>query len=168
MLTLLRNLGFLLVISSFFRIVPIVTAFIYQEPTQGFFITFALSFVLGLLLILFTRPKEEEKAKVLTLTEGLLLGALAFIILPLIGMITYLPSMDYNYINAYLESISGFTTTGITVYDSLSELPRSLLLWRAETQWMGGIGIILIFQSTYRPASYIFKTPFNPPTIKCA
>lgn len=142
---LLRNLGYLLVISSFFRIVPIVAALVYGESFQGFLLTFGISFVLGLLFILFTRPTKEEAAKVLTLTEGLLLGALAFIILPLIGMISYFPSMDYNVLNAYLESISGFTTTGITVYGSLSDLPRSVLLWRAETQWMGGIGIILIF-----------------------
>jgi trk system potassium uptake protein TrkH len=125
--------------------VPIVAALIYGESFQGFLVTFGLSFVIGLFLILFAQPKKEVAAKALTLTEGLLLGALAFIILPLIGMITYLPSMDYSYIDAYLESISGFTTTGISVYDSLSDLPRSLLLWRAETQWMGGIGIILIF-----------------------
>lgn len=145
MRTLLRNLGFLLVISSFFRVIPIVTALYYGESYQGFLLTFGISFILGLIFVLFIRPTEEERAKVLTLTEGLLLGALAFIILPLIGMITYLPSMDFNYLNAYLESISGFTTTGITVYDSLSGLPKSLLMWRAETQWMGGIGIILIF-----------------------
>jgi trk system potassium uptake protein TrkH len=145
MRTLLRNLGYLLIISSFFRIVPITAALIYGESLQGFLITFAISFVLGLILVLFTRPTKAEAARVLTLTEGLLLGALAFIILPLIGMITYLPSLDYHYLNAYLESISGFTTTGITVYDSLTGLPKSLLLWRAETQWMGGIGIILIF-----------------------
>ena len=143
MLPLLRNLGFLLVISSIFRILPILAALIYGEPLRGFLITFGISFFLGLLLIFFAKPREKEE--VLTLTEGLLLGALAFIILPLIGMISYLPSMGYDYINAYLESISGFTTTGITVYDSLSGLPKSLLLWRAETQWMGGIGIILIF-----------------------
>lgn len=142
---LLRNLGYLLVISSFFRVIPIVAALIFNESYRGFLLTFGISFVLGLLLVLFTRSKTDETKKVLTLTEGLLLGALAFILLPLIGMITYLPSLDYNYLNAYLESISGFTTTGITVYDSLSGLPKSLLLWRAETQWMGGIGIIIVF-----------------------
>jgi len=140
---LLRNLGYLLVISSFFRFIPIVAGLYYGEDIKGFLFTFGLSLVLGILLVLFNRPKED--AKVLTLTQGLILGALAFILLPAIGMITYLPSMDYNYLNAYFESISGFTTTGITVYDSLEGLPKSLLLWRAETQWMGGIGIIIIF-----------------------
>lgn len=139
---LLRNLGYLLIISSFFRIVPIVAGLIYGEDIKGFLLTMAISLALGVILVLFNRSKEYST---MTLTQGLLLGALAFIILPMIGMITYLPTMDYNYINAYLESISGFTTTGVTVYQSLSDLPKSLLLWRAETQWMGGIGIILIF-----------------------
>ncbi len=139
---LLRNLGYLLMISSVFRIVPIIAGLIYGEDIEGFLITLGISLVLGLVLVLFNKPKPDT---IMTLTQGLILGALAFTILPLIGMITYLPTMDYNYINAYLESISGFTTTGITVYESLEGLPRSLILWRAETQWMGGIGIILVF-----------------------
>ncbi len=140
---LLRNLGYLLIISSFFRVIPIIAGLYYGEAIQGFIYTLGLSLVLGILLVLFNRPKEE--VKVLTLTQGLILGALAFILLPAISMITYLPSMGYDYLNAYFEAISGFTTTGITVYSSLDELPKSLLLWRAETQWMGGIGIIIIF-----------------------
>ncbi len=140
---LLRNLGYLLIISSFFRVIPIVTGLYYGENIRGFLFTFGLSLVIGIILVLFNQPKEE--VKILTLTQGLILGALAFILLPAISMLTYLPSMDYNYLNAYFEAISGFTTTGITVYSSLEELPKSLLIWRAETQWMGGIGIIIIF-----------------------
>ena len=140
---LLHNLGYLLVISSFFRVIPIVTGLYFGEDIGGFIFTFGLSLVLGVVLIFLNRPRQD--AKVLTLTQGLILGALAFILLPAISMITYLPSMDYNYLNAYFEAISGFTTTGITVYDTLEGLPKSLLLWRAETQWMGGIGIIIIF-----------------------
>ncbi|MBN2306494.1 TrkH family potassium uptake protein [Candidatus Peregrinibacteria bacterium] len=140
---LLRNLGYLLIISSFFRLVPIITGLYYGEDIQNFLFTFGFSLVLGVVLVLFNRLKEDNR--VLTLTQGLILGALAFILLPAISMITYLPSMNYDYLNAYFEAISGFTTTGITVYNSLEELPKSLLLWRAETQWMGGIGIIIIF-----------------------
>ena len=140
---LLRNLGYLLIISSFFRFIPIGVGLYYGEDIQGFLFTLGLSLVSGVVLVLSNRLKED--AKTLTLTQGLILGALAFIILPAISMISYLPSMDYNYLNAYFEAISGFTTTGITVYGSLAELPKSLLLWRAETQWMGGIGIIIIF-----------------------
>ncbi|MFH0838420.1 MAG: potassium transporter TrkG, partial [Patescibacteria group bacterium] len=140
---LLRNLGYLLVISSFFRLIPIVAGLIYGEDIRGFLFTFGLSLVLGVVLALFSRPKENNKT--ITLTQGLILSALAFIVLPAISMITYLPSMGHNYLNAYFEAISGFTTTGLTVYGSLDELPKSLLLWRAETQWMGGIGIVIIF-----------------------
>lgn len=140
---LLRNLGYLLVISSVFRVVPIVTALIYKEDFRGFLFTFGFSLVLGIILAFFNQPKDNPKS--MTLTQGLILGALAFILLPAISMITYLPSMHYNYLNAYFEAISGFTTTGLTVYTSLDEVPKSLLLWRAETQWMGGIGIIIVF-----------------------
>ncbi len=140
----LRYLGYLLVISSFFRAIPIAAGFIYNEPVTGFVLTFLASFAAGGILIFLNR-KTEEASDYLTLKQGLLLGALSFILLPFIGAFSYLPTLDYNFLDAFFESISGFTTTGSSVYSSIDTLPKSLLLWRAETQWMGGVGIIMVF-----------------------
>ena len=79
------------------------------------------------------------------LKSGLMLAALSFIVLAVIGAISFLPSFSYNLLDALFESVSGFTTTGLTLYPSVEGLPQSLLLWRAETQWIGGIGIIMVF-----------------------
>lgn len=144
MILLIRYLGALLVISAFFRVVPIVTALIYRESFYLFVVSAVVSFALGLLLILFSY-KDKSKKIPLDLTRGLMLVALSFVVLPAIGAISYMPTMDNNYLNALFESISGFTTTGLSVYPSLDELPRSLLMWRVETQWLGGIGIVMVF-----------------------
>jgi trk system potassium uptake protein TrkH len=142
---LVRYLGYLLIISAFFRVVPMVTGWIYGEPVIGFILTALLSLALGGIMVLAGWPKPDDKHKDLNLTTGLMLAAFSFILLPLIGAITFLPSFNYNVLNAVFESISGFTTTGLTMYESLDSLPQSLLMWRAMTQWIGGIGIIMVF-----------------------
>ncbi|MBU1934953.1 hypothetical protein KKF04_02760, partial [Patescibacteria group bacterium] len=145
MKTLFYYLGYLLIISAFFRIVPIVTALIYDEPVMSFFLAAFLSLALGGVLLWTSRPKEDDREKGLTLSHGLMLAAVSFIVLPLISALSFLSSFDYSYIDAVFESISGFTTTGLTLYDSLEYIPKSLLMWRAMTQWIGGIGIVMVF-----------------------
>lgn len=140
----IKYLGFLLIISAFFRLIPITTALIYGETAEPFILTAAISLILGGILIFLGR-NNKNKDETLTLTRGLILVATSFIILPTIGAISFLPVMGYNFINALFESISGFTTTGLTMFSTLTDLPKSLIMWRAETQWMGGIGIVMVF-----------------------
>ncbi|MFH1275598.1 MAG: potassium transporter TrkG [Candidatus Woesearchaeota archaeon] len=146
---LIRYLGYILLISSLFRIVPIVAGIIYGESIITFVITVIISLLLGFILLWFDRKQNIYYSKFslsqLNLPNALSLVGLSFLILPLIGAISFLPSFNYNFLNALFESISGYTTTGLTLYNSLEGLPRSLLLWRAETQWVGGIGIIMVF-----------------------
>ena len=135
-------LGILLIISAFFRIPPIIVGLVLKEPINGFIITFVLSLVFGLILYFVTMKDKGS----MTLEYGLILTALSFLVIPLISSITFLPIFNYNPLNAFFETISGFTTTGLSVIDiPLNELPKSILLWRAETQWMGGIGIVMVF-----------------------
>jgi trk system potassium uptake protein len=144
---LLRYLGYILLISSIFRLIPIVAALIYGESTVTFVVTLILSLLLGFLCIWWDKRQSSSITSLesLNLPQAFMLVGITFLILPLIGSISFLPSFDYNFINAFFESISGFTTTGLTMYNSLEELPKSLLLWRAETQWIGGIGIVVVF-----------------------
>jgi trk system potassium uptake protein len=146
---LIRYLGYILIISAFSRIIPIFAAVLYKEPVSGFVLSGAVSLFVGLALLWFEKRHNPERSPYslnqLNLPDALTLVALSFIILPLIGSISFLPSFNYNILNAFFESISGFTTTGLTLYNSLEGIPKSLLLWRAETQWIGGIGIIMVF-----------------------
>jgi len=123
---------------------PIIAGLIYKEPISGFIIGALLSVFLGVILI-WASGRIDSKESFLSLPKALTLVALSFIIIPLIGAIPFMSSFDNNFLDSSFESVSGFTTTGLTLYDSLDNLPKSLLLWRAETQWMGGIGIIMIF-----------------------
>jgi trk system potassium uptake protein len=146
---LIRYLGYILLISSAFRIIPIAAGIIYGESISTFIFTMVLSLSLGFLLLWFEKKYTPERSPFslsqLNLPNALILISLSFIILPLIGAISFLPYFDYNFLNALFESISGYTTTGLTLFNSLQGLPKSLLLWRAETQWIGGIGIIMVF-----------------------
>lgn len=142
MRSVLLILGYLLVISALFRIIPITAAIYYGEPFIGFMATLALSAAMGALLIFFARRGKEELT--IDLESALLTAAASFIIIPMIGAITYLGDLG-NYLDALFESVSGFTTTGLSVYPSLENVSKSTILWRAQTQWMGGLGIIIIF-----------------------
>jgi trk system potassium uptake protein TrkH len=144
MILLVRYLGYLCIISAFFRVIPIITAIYYAENFILFLVSFFLSIIVGVLLVIISRRMGRPSSSI-TLKNGFMLAALSFIVLPLIGAISFLPTFSYNVLDAFFESVSGFTTTGLTLYETLDELPKSLLMWRAETQWMGGIGIVMFF-----------------------
>lgn len=142
----LKYLGYILVLSSFPRLLPIAVGLFYGESVLMFIITFSVSLVSGLFLLFLTRLIEfEGSKKTLSFTNGLELVALTFIIVSVIGAVSFLPSLDNNFLDALFESVSGFTTTGLSMHSSLDSLPKSLLIWRAETQWVGGLGIVMVF-----------------------
>ena len=140
----LKYLAYILFIASLFSLFPIIVGLYYSEPISSFILTAILTVALGVLCLVFSRS-IEKKSTSLSLGKGLMLVSLSFIILSALGAIPYLKAFNYDFLNAFFESISGFTTTGLTLFSSLDGLPKSLLFRRAETQWMGGIGIIMVF-----------------------
>ncbi|MBW6451646.1 MAG: TrkH family potassium uptake protein [DPANN group archaeon] len=142
-------MGLLLEIFSIFLIIPITVAFLYNEPTTPFFITLTISILLGVLL------EKSFKREELTLGRGIALTALSFVVFSLLGSIPFgflIENMhtNTNIIDPLFESVSGFTTTGLTIFKSVEILPKSILFWRSMTQWLGGMGIIIIFLSLLR------------------
>ncbi|MBU1151302.1 hypothetical protein KJ632_00570 [Patescibacteria group bacterium] len=138
-----RYLGYLFIISAFFRIIPIVVGLAYGENILEFGVNMGISMVVGGVLAYFFRANGEEDR--MNLGGGFILATLSFLLIPVVGAISFLKSFDYNFLNAYFESVSGFSTTGFTLYESLDVLPKSLLIWRALSQWLGGIGIVVFF-----------------------
>lgn len=139
-LMLLRVIGWLLMIEACFMIVPVVTALVYSENSVLQFLASALftavigSGLMGL------KPKTREMGK----REAILLTGMTWVILSLFGMLPFIFSeTQLGITDAFFETMSGFTTTGATVLDNLSEIPRSILIWRCTVQWIGGLGIIL-------------------------
>ncbi len=91
----------------------------------------------------FSRSRGRE----LSIVENFTLVALAWFVTGIFGALPYhfYGVFDGNYINAFFEAVSGFTTTGATLIVDIESIPRGLLLWRAFTQWLGGMGIIVLF-----------------------
>ena len=84
------------------------------------------------------------------ITEGFVIIAASWLILPLVSSFSYMTSVGLSFIDAYFESISGFTGTGLTVIARPQDMPRTVLLWRAVTQWIGELGVVVI-SGTFLP-----------------
>ncbi len=146
-------IGTLLEILGILILIPALISWIYSDGLYpAFFAAAIISFIAGTLL-----DKRFQKAD-LTISSAMVISALVFLLASLIGCI---PFMFYAApLDAFFEASSGFTTTGLTVLNP-EMLPPSLLFWRAMTQWIGGIGIILIFillvASPGISASYLYK-----------
>lgn len=137
---LLRVVGWLLMVLAGIMLLPCLCGIIYGEHSAISFlicigITLACSFSLMAI-----KPKSKEMGK----REAILLTGLTWVILSLFGMLPFiLCGTHLNVTDAFFETMSGFTTTGATVLDSLSGVSHSILLWRCLLQWIGGLGIIL-------------------------
>jgi trk system potassium uptake protein TrkH len=133
-------LGWLLLFEAGFVCVPLVTAALYGELVAPYLATIAIAITAGSSLVRFFRPIDRR----IRSREGFLVVAGAWIVVSLLGALPYvLTPGALGPIDALFESVSGFTTTGSTVVQDTTLLPRSLLLWRAMSQWLGGMGIIL-------------------------
>jgi trk system potassium uptake protein TrkH len=136
-------LGLLLLIFSATMLVPILFALWYHEQTIDVFLkAFAITAATGALLWLPNRrPKGQMRVR-----DGFLITALFWLVLGAFGALPlYLTdALSLSITDAFFESVSGLTTTGATVITGLDVLPRSILYYRQQLQWLGGIGIIVI------------------------
>lgn len=119
-------------------------AALLQEPFWPFLLAAVASALAGLPLLLSGRIRSEPSRRMALLTVLLL-----WLVLPLFGALPYLLSGVLSPLDALFESLSGFTTTGATVITDLGSTAGSLLLYRALSQWLGGIGIIIVFTTVF-------------------
>jgi len=141
---ILKHLGYLMVLFGIFPILPVLYALFNYESVLPFFVPIFISIGVGLWLMKLHREKEIS-ISAFDLPKGVALCALSFVIMSVIGAIPYLMYTEVPIIDALFESVSGFSTTGLTIFTDVESLPKSILLWRAETQWIGGLGIVLVF-----------------------
>ncbi len=138
-----RILGSLLMIFSLTMLPPLLVSWIYSDNASRIFIdafifTFAIGFVLWLI---FRRFRNEMRTK-----DGFLVTVLFYLALGTFGSIPFLESAGagLDVVDALFESFSGLTTTGATVITQLDNLPESILFYRQQLQWLGGMGIIVL------------------------
>lgn len=136
---LLRVIGWLLLVEAAFMLVPLITAFCFDEPYMPFLTTMVITVVAGLGMMSI-KPRSRDMGK----REAILLTAMVWVIFSLFGMIPFMMSpCGMGFTDAFFETMSGFTTTGLSVIPTLDGVPKYIIIWRCVMQWIGGVGIIL-------------------------
>ncbi len=139
--TVFFAIGVLLVILGAFMLIPFLVQFIYDEKNSTFLSAASVTVFIGILLIL-TNLEENKK---LNLQQAFFLTTLSWLSIAIFGCLPFLLSnLNLSFVDAFFESMSGITTTGSTIITDLNNAPKSILIWRAILQWLGGIGIIVM------------------------
>ena len=138
-----RILGILLMVFSLTMLPPLLVSWFYSDGASiAFFDGFALTLSMG---VLFWGPVRNQK-KELRLRDGFMVVIMFWTVLGLTGSLPFMlaenPSMSIT--DSIFESISGLTTTGATVIVGIDSLPQSILFYRQQLQWLGGMGIIVL------------------------
>ncbi len=137
----LHILGIFLRFFALAYIVPLAAAVYYNEDWRVYLYASLFTLAIGLILEFAFRT-----ARVMERADGFVIVALTWLLIPLFGTLPFLfPPVGLGFINGFFEAMSGFTTTGATILPAVEELPRSALLWRSLTQWLGGMGVIALF-----------------------
>lgn len=133
-------IGWIFKIEAICMLLPIFTALFYKEvQVKDFIFTAILCLVLGFII----SAKKPENTSFNT-REGLVSVGLGWIVMSMSGAIPFvIDGCIPSYVDALFEVISGFTTTGATILTDVEALPRSMLMWRSFTHWLGGMGILM-------------------------
>ena len=139
--TVFFTLGILQIILGISMLIPILTQIIYSELDSSFIGAAIISIIFGVLFFLSNLNHDKK----LNLQQAFLLTALSWLTIAIFGSLPFIFSnLELSITDSFFESMSGITTTGSTIILNLQEAPRSILLWRAMLQWLGGIGIIVM------------------------
>jgi len=141
--TVQKIIGFLIAGASLMMFPPALVSWIYQDGTAGIFLVSAVILLItGMAIFLPVSHVHQE----LRLRDGFLIVAASWLALALVGALPFLllPQPEISYVDAVFESMSGLTTTGATILTNLDELPRGILYYRQQLQWLGGLGIVVL------------------------
>ncbi len=138
-----RTLCMLLLFEVAFLLLSAMVSFIYDEIEYiHLLISAGATLLVSLLGLLFTRDvKKIQMGK----KEGYLVVSFIWVIFSFFGLLPfYLSGGIQSFTDAFFETMSGFTTTGATILTNIDAMPKGLLFWRSVTQWLGGMGIIVL------------------------
>lgn len=138
-----RLIALLVIFLGIFMLLPLGVSFFYEEEcVSSLFFSFLLTISIGGLLFLFSRGNEDNY---LGHRDGVLVVAGGWVVSGLIATLPYMLSGAIpSFTDALFESVSGFTTTGSSILSNVEVIPKGILLWRSQTQWLGGMGIIVL------------------------
>ena len=139
--TVFFTLGILQIILGISMLIPISAQIIYSEFDSSFVSASIISIIFGILFFLSNFNHDKK----LNLQQAFLLTALSWLSIAIFGSLPFVfSSLELSVTDSFFESMSGITTTGSTIIANLDVAPKSILLWRAMLQWLGGIGIIVM------------------------
>lgn len=143
------TIGNMLKVEALLLILPLIVSLVYQENTYlSFLIPIAILTLVGF-AISFKKPKNRT----MYAREGLVIVGLSWIFISLFGALPFVISKEIpNFIDAFFETVSGFTTTGASILEDVEVLSKGMLFWRSFTHWVGGMGI-LVFIMAILPSS---------------
>ena len=149
-----RNVGKALLVNAFFMFLSIIVSIVngYDEGFAPLLISFLIVSVVGFFPFIFVKKVPQTKLK-----EGFVIIVLSWLLSFLLGALPYiLYGGEFSIINAWFESVSGYTTTGATILTDIEALPQSILLWRSSTNYIGGLGVV-VFLLLILPDASPFK-----------
>ena len=138
---ILNTVGLMLKVEAALLLLPAIAALIYGESCLwSILISAAISLAAGFALTLLSRPKTQ----VIYAREGFITVALAWVAVSAVGALPFYISREIpSYIDAFFETVSGFTTTGASILTNVEVMSRGLLFWRSFTHWVGGMGVLV-------------------------
>jgi Trk-type K+ transport systems, membrane components len=145
--TILHYTGDVCMLLGAAMLVPILVSLIYNEPRYiaPFLSSAAVSAVIGFALVKIFKIETQ-----LNLKTAMVFSTIIWLIACALGALPYYLSGELSYLNGYFEAMSGFTTTGFSMYSNLNAVSFTMNFWRAFTQWIGGLGIIFLLLALLR------------------
>ena len=141
-LIIIRIISMILIIGSFALLCGVPVAMIYDEPLSPFILSALFTGIPGILIRFLSRRANIKKTSA---RDGYISVTLAWLVLSILSALPYIISGAIpSFIDAFFEAASGVTTTGASILTNIEILPKSILLWRSMTHWIGGFGIILL------------------------
>jgi len=142
--TILRLLGILLMIFSASMLTPILINYLFKEDFWFPFVSASVFTFLSGFILWFTCRKSHQELKT---RDGFLIVVLFWFVLCCFAALPFIFAIGgerYNFVDALFESVSGFTTTGASIFTHLDDLPHSILFYRQQLQFLGGMGIVVL------------------------
>ena len=140
---ILKKLGNILLIEALLLILPLIVTIYYKENTIPFIYTIIILIIFGTFLSFIKAKRNTYYAK-----EGILITTLAWLLLSIFGSLPFVFSGEIpSFIDAFFETVSGFTTTGSSILTNIEALSKGILFWRSFTHWIGGMGILVFIMA---------------------
>lgn len=136
------TVGHIALVEAALLLLPALVALIYLEKSGiSFLITAALSLAIGMIFILFFKPDS----RLIYAKEGFSIVAYAWLLMSAVGALPFvLGGAIPSYVDAFFETVSGFTTTGASILTDVEALDKCMLFWRSFTHWIGGMGVLVL------------------------